>query len=114
MDDERVLCLVRAMDERGAIVAAICAGTILAAKAGVVGARPYTTSLYRRFRDHLGCFDETGFRREPVVHAGNLVTAQGFAFAEFGLCLGEALGAIHDQAAVVAYYSGQGDLRWEE
>lgn len=110
MDDDRVLDLVRAFDVAGKPVAAICAGTIVAATAGLLEGRPYTTSLYRRFRDTLGCFLEEWFRRKPLVQAGNLITAQGFAFVEFGLCVGRALDAIGDLPAVAAYYRGQGDL----
>ncbi len=42
-----------------------------------------------------------------------MVTAQGFAFVEFGLRIGERLGVMDDPEAVRAYYRGQGDLRWE-
>jgi hypothetical protein len=69
--------------------------------------------LYRRFRDFLGCFNEATFRYEPLVEAENILTAQGFAFVEFGLRIGERLNAIHDNEAVQAYYRGQGDIRWE-
>lgn len=110
VDEDRVLDLVRSFDVAGKPVAAICAGTIVAARAGLLAGRPYTTSLYRRFRDTLGCFPEEWLRREPLVQAGNLITAQGFAFVEFGLCVGHALDAISDPPAVAAYYRGHGDL----
>jgi putative intracellular protease/amidase len=113
MDDGRVLELVRSFDAAGKPVAAICAGTIVAARAGLLERRPYTTSLYRRYRDVLGCFPEEWLRREPLVQTGNLITAQGFAFVEFGLCLGRALDAISDLPAVAAYYRGHGDLHDE-
>ncbi|HEY1016298.1 MAG TPA: hypothetical protein VGE07_26545 [Herpetosiphonaceae bacterium] len=94
--------------------AAIYAGTILLAKAGALAGRPYTTSLYRRFRDMLGCFDEDGFRMAPLVESGHVITAQGSFFADFGLRLAERLGAMRDAEAVAAYYGGRGDIRWED
>jgi putative intracellular protease/amidase len=112
-DDECVLDLVRAIHAGGKLLASICAGGVLLAKAGVLVGRPYTVSLYRRFRDTLGCFDEHHFRYEPVIESGNLITAQGFAFVEFGLRLGERLRAMKDPEGVRAYYQGLGDIRWE-
>lgn len=114
MDEQRILDLIRVMDSGHRVIASICAGGILLAKAGVLVGRPYTVSLSRRFRDQLGCFDERTFRNEPVVESGNLITAQGFAFVEFGLRLADRLGAITDREAVQAYYRGIGDIRWED
>lgn len=114
MDDEAVLDFVREFDRNQKQLAAICAGVIVLAKAGVIERRPYTTSLYRRFRDYLGCFNEDYFRKEPVVESGHILTAQGFAFVEFGLRLGERLDAISDKEGAFAYYRGEGDIHWED
>jgi len=114
MDAAPVHRLVQKMDSQGKLLAAICAGGIVLARAGVLKARPYTVSLYRHFRDFLGCFNEERFRYEPLVEAENLLTAQGFAFVEFGLRIGERLNAIRDLEGVRAYYRGQGDLSWED
>jgi putative intracellular protease/amidase len=114
MDLQAIHNLIRAMDARGRLVAAICGGPLLLAKAGILSNRQYTVGLYRRYRDLLGCFDEALFTYAPLVEAGNVLTAQGFAFVEFGLRIGERLGAMRDPDAVRAYYRGQGDLRWDE
>ena len=113
MDAAPVHELVRSMHGEGKLLAAICAGGLVLAKAGVLHGHPYTVSLYRRFRDLQGCFEEAWFRYEPVVEADNVLTAQGFAFVDFGLRIGERLGAMRDPAAVQAYYRGQGDIHWE-
>jgi protein deglycase len=113
MDAAPVLDLVRAMDRREKLLAAICAGGIVLAKAGALAGRPYTVTLYRRFREMLGCFDEAHFRYEPLVESGHVLTAQGFAFVDFGLRIGERLDALRDPAAVRAFYRGEGDIRWE-
>jgi 4-methyl-5(b-hydroxyethyl)-thiazole monophosphate biosynthesis len=113
MDLPAIHNLIRAMDQRGRLVAAICGGPLLLAKAGILTDRPYTVGLYRRFRDLLDCFNEALFEYAPLVEAGNVLTAQGYAFVEFGLRIGERLGAVGDPEAVRAYYRGQGDLRWD-
>lgn len=114
MDEPSVHDLVRQMDQQKKLIAAICAGPIILAKAGVLENRPYTTSLYRQYRDFLGCFDESWFRQEALVESGHILTAQGYAFVEFGLRVGKILNASKDEEAVSAYYRGQGDIRRKE
>lgn len=86
-DAEPLFSLVRALSERGALLAAICSGPYVLARAGVLTGRPYTVTFTREQRDFLGCFDETGFRYEPVIQDGNVITAQGHAFVAFGLAV---------------------------
>lgn len=114
MDAPTVHSLIQVMDQQRKLIAAICGGPIVLAKAGILVNRLYTVSLYRQHRDHLGCFDETGFRQEAIVASDHILTAHGYAFVEFGLQIGKRLNAIKDEEAVTAYYHGQGDIRWEE
>lgn len=58
--------------------------------------------------------EETGFRQQALVEDKNVITAQGYAFVEFGLRIGKRLNAIKDEDAVAAYYRGQRDIRWAE
>lgn len=111
MDEASVHQMIRDMDGQKKLIAAICAGPIILAKAGVLAKHVYTTSLYRQYRDYLGCFDESGFRQQGLVESENIITAQGFAFVEFGLRIGKKLNAFKDEEAAVAYFRGQGDIR---
>jgi 4-methyl-5(b-hydroxyethyl)-thiazole monophosphate biosynthesis len=114
LETPAILNLIRTMDEQGKVIGAICGAPMLLAKAGILRDRPYTVSLYRRFRDTLGFFNEATFRYEAVVESENLITAQGWAFAEFGVQLGKRLNSIRDLAAAAAYYQGQGDIYWDK
>ena len=60
-------------------------------KAGVLDSVPYTVAFTEEQRGFLG-FPETGFVNQPVVDAGNILTAQGHAFVDFGLRLAGKLG----------------------
>ena len=68
------LPLIKAAAERGTMLAAVCTGTMLLARAGVIGTRPATT--HQRVRADL---EAVGVRvvDERVVDAGGLVTAGG-------------------------------------
>jgi putative intracellular protease/amidase len=90
IDDEAVGRLIRSFAEAGRVVAAICAGPIHLAKAGVLAGRAYTTSLGGNRR---ALFDWARRQEDPVVVDGNLVTAQGPAFKAFAFVVLERLGA---------------------
>lgn len=86
-DAELLFSFVEEMAERGALLAAMCSGPYVLARAGVLAGRPYTVTYTREQRTFLGCFDETRFRYEPVISDGNIITAQGHAFVAFGLAV---------------------------
>ncbi len=75
----------------GLFVAAICAGTYFAARAGLLRGTRYTTPYPPEARRFLGVFDEALLQSDPTVHDGRLLTAKGNAFVEFGLELARCL-----------------------
>lgn len=75
---------------------AISSSPFILAKAGLLENKTYTVGLLREDRDVLGVFDEKNYREELVVQDGNLVTARGRAFVEFGIMVGQLLNVSFD------------------
>ncbi|MGZ4135524.1 MAG: DJ-1/PfpI family protein, partial [Tumebacillaceae bacterium] len=95
-DEERLFELIRQVHQRNLPIAAISSAPYLLAKAGVLQGRKYTVAFVREQRDFLGVFDEEHYSSDWVVTDGNLITARGRAFVEFGIRFGEVLGLEFD------------------
>ncbi|MEI2400987.1 DJ-1/PfpI family protein, partial [Paenibacillus phytohabitans] len=76
-DTEELFQLTNILYQQNKLTAAICSGTYVLARAGVLGDKPYTVTLHQEQRNFLGCFEEEKFRYEPVVKSGTIITAQG-------------------------------------
>lgn len=111
-DAEPLFAFVSELHEQGKLLAAICSGPYVLARAGVLAGLPYTVTHSKEIRDFLGCYDEETFRYEPVVTAGNVITAQGHAFVAFGLAVGEHLNP-DLSADAYTFYEGRGDPAME-
>lgn len=86
-EEERVLRLVRAQNESGKILAAICAAPMALDSAGALEGKKYT--CYPGFEKDRTGGTHTG---ASVEHDGHLITGKGPAFAmEFALEIAEAL-----------------------
>jgi uncharacterized protein (DUF427 family)/putative intracellular protease/amidase len=98
------LPLIRAAADAGVVLAGVCTGVMLLAKAGVIGARPATT--HRGARGELEASGVTVVDQR-VVDAGGLVTAGGVTSGiDLGLHLVERLvgpEAAVDQATRLEY-----------
>ena len=87
-NDERILKMAREMDEKGKVVAAICAAPSVLIKAGVLQGRKATVSPSGKAQVQA-C---ANFSEERVVVDGNLVTSRSPGTAlEFALKLVEVL-----------------------
>lgn len=73
---------LRDLHEKKKNIAAICSAPIHLAKAGVLDDRKYTTSLEPEEYD---IFDSKNFENKDLVVAGNIITAMGTAYVEFGI-----------------------------
>ncbi len=85
---EQVLTLVRDMDERGRVLAAICAGPGVLAKAGVLSRHKFTTSLDAETHEYL---PRENMLEQDLVMDGNVITAKPYANVEFGLAIARSL-----------------------
>lgn len=114
MRDEALDDLLRRADERGTLLAGICAGVLVLAKAGVLGGRRITHNYTidygpleivhatERF------FAGSEYSREPIVVDGHVITARPEAYVEFAVEIAEGLGVVDGPRADLLrrYYRG--------
>jgi 4-methyl-5(b-hydroxyethyl)-thiazole monophosphate biosynthesis len=77
-DCEKVIGLIRKFNEENKFLAAICAGPIVLAKAGVIDGKKVTS--YPGFQGDLG---EVKYSENIVVQEGNIITSRGPATAMY-------------------------------
>lgn len=75
-DNPRVIEIVKEIDKKGKLAAAICAGPIVLEKAGVIEGKKVTS--YPGFEDQLS---SGVYQEENVVRDHNIITARGPALA---------------------------------
>ncbi|TLS38213.1 DJ-1/PfpI family protein [Pseudalkalibacillus caeni] len=108
-DADRLFSLIKEFHSQKKLVASICGGGYVLAKAGLLEHIPYTVTFSKEQRQFLGCFNEKNFTYKPVVISGNVITAQGHAYVQFGLAVGEKLNALKE--GTEEFYLGQGNRR---
>lgn len=95
-DEEKWFDFIRKVTNENTIIASISSSVFLLAKAGVIKGKQYTVGLPEEFLPQLEVFEVDKFSKEVVVQDGNLLTARGSGFIEFGVRFGEALGLEFD------------------
>ena len=73
------------------IIASISSSPTLLAKAGLLKDKNYTVGLIEEARKASGLFEGANYLDELIVQDGNLITARGSAFIEFGILFGKLL-----------------------
>ena len=73
------------------IIASISSSPALLAKAGLLKNKNFTVGLVEEARSAFGVFNDANYLDELVVQDGNLLTARGSAFIEFGIRFGKLL-----------------------
>ncbi|HEY4554249.1 MAG TPA: DJ-1/PfpI family protein, partial [Bacillaceae bacterium] len=111
VEAEKLFDWVAGFSGRGKLVAAICSGGYVLAKAGLLENVPYTVTLSKEQREFLGCFNEEEYCYQPVVVHDNILTAQGHAYVEFALQLARMAGSVSDEKS--AFYSGRQNVMME-
>lgn len=113
-DQEALTTLARDLHAKRRVLAAICGGPFVLGQAGVLEGLSYTVTFTPEQRAFLGVFPEAGFEYRDVVRSGHVITGQGHAFAEFGLAVAEALGAVRNVEGARRFYRGQGNPGMEQ
>lgn len=90
-NEQNAICpLVKAMEESGRLVAAICFAPQFLGRAGVLDKHTYTTSCSAEKIKQLGVkdpYNRDNFVAARTVIDGNVITAQGYAFVDFAACV---------------------------
>ncbi len=73
------------------VIAAICAGPVFLAKAGLLDDKKFINSLYVEMNDRFKFIDERNLLYQPVVEDGNIITAVGSAYQEFAITVARKL-----------------------
>lgn len=87
-DQNAILPLIRHMDEKGRLIAAICFGPQFPGRAGVLAGRQFTTSCTP---EHINLhkladpFPRETYVNRRAVRDGHIITAQGHAFVDFAM-----------------------------
>lgn len=103
-EDKAVSELLRRADATGLPIGAICAGTLAAARAGLLDDRPHTSNALDFLRARAPAYGGGGLYqdRPTAVIGGNLVTAPGSAPASFAVAVLR-LVAPQYEAGIAAY-----------
>jgi putative intracellular protease/amidase len=86
---------LRELNHGGKIIAAICAGPVHLAKAGLLQGKNFTST---GTNEHPEDFAEGFYRPDLVVVDGNIVTALPHGYVDFALELGKLMGIYADEA----------------
>lgn len=89
VEDPAVTALLRQADAAGLAIGAICAGTLAAARAGLLDDRPHTSNAQAFLRSRAAGYGGASFYQNTprAVTGRNLVTAPGSAPASFAVAV---------------------------
>lgn len=101
---EALIKLVQDLNRENKLIAAICAGPMVLAKAGLLQDRAYTTAIiewkdkHQNFFNSGDPFPRQHFKDERVVRDHNIITAKGVAFVDFSVEVCDYLNLFKDEA----------------
>jgi len=90
--DDRYANFVKQFNKPDIIIGSISSSTALLAKLGMLKDKKYMAGIPEEFLEQLGFQRENYVGDGQFVRDGNVVTAMGFGFVEFGVEFGKALG----------------------
>ncbi|WP_203340854.1 type 1 glutamine amidotransferase family protein [Planococcus beijingensis] len=90
---ERVMELVDKAVEKKAVLGAICDATVFLGRNGLFNKIPHTSNYLEDLKETAAdsYTNEAGYLQQQAVRSGNVITANGSAFLEFGKEVMEAL-----------------------
>lgn len=116
LENEPLGRLLRAIHDRGGLVAAICAGPLALAQAGVLRGHAYVQAgFYPESVQYI--WDGAEERRDSVVVSGNVITALPEAHIDFAIAIGQHLAVFADEAEAEVrrgYLKGRFDRDWSK
>ncbi|MBS4174428.1 DJ-1/PfpI family protein [Bacillus sp. FJAT-49736] len=95
-DKDKWFAFIRKAVNEKMIIASISSSPYLLAKAGVLKGKKYTIGMEEEVMRELDVFEMEKYSRDLIVQDGNLITAKGSGFIEFGNLFGQALGLEFD------------------
>lgn len=96
-NEKKLFEFIRVMEKEVSAIASISSSPFLLAKSGVLKGKKYTIGLTKEIRDELGIFESENYSDDLVVQDGNLITARGRGFVQFGVLLGNQLNLTFDE-----------------
>jgi protein deglycase len=112
LEEQLLFDLVNSFSLKGKIIAAICSGGYVLAKAKVLNDIPYTVTLTKEQRKCFGCFQEEHYSYQPLVVCNNILTAQGHAYVDYGIQLNKMVKEV--SVEVIDFYRGNGNTMMQE
>lgn len=103
---ERVMELVDKAIEKQAVLGAICDATVFLGRNGLLNGIPHTSNYLEDLKETAGdnYTNEAGYLQQQAVRSGQIITANGSAFLDFGKEVLEALNAA-PQPEIDEWYS---------
>lgn len=97
-DDRYISFLSNFKNNKDIIIASISSSPILLAKAGVLEGRKFCAGLFEEDIDKYSFIERRSIIRQPIVVDGNIITALGLAYREFGIEVGRKLNLKCDES----------------
>lgn len=93
LQEKRLFELINDMNSARKTLAAICAGPVALARAGVLSGRNFTMS---DDPSDYSFFPETGFYNDYIIVDKKIITAKAEGYVEFAIAIGDSLGLFAD------------------
>lgn len=100
------------LNKRGKLIAGICGGTLLMLKYGLLD-RKRVASTIKPNSKFIGLFGNSQIVDTDFIMEGNLITAPGEGFMEFGIELGKIMGVYRSEEEAIEDYAWRKNIRPE-